>query len=135
MKHPDMSSKFILQNPNGFTLIELMAIMVIIGVLGAVGFSKADAISGTAIQRVFEDTLSELNSRERVTWTHAKLSDSGWMDDMAVFSKIDFNIGSGYHWSPIPDPAGGRLHYRSQSISLQRTPSTSTSWARWEGNT
>ena len=134
MKQPVVSSKFVLQNPSGFTLIELLAVIVIIGVLGAVGFSKADAISGAAIQRVFEDTVSELNSRERVTWTHAKLSDSGWMDDMAVFSKIDFNIGSGYHWSPIPDPAGGRLHYRSQSISLQRTPSTPTSWARWEGN-
>jgi prepilin-type N-terminal cleavage/methylation domain-containing protein len=134
MKHPDMSSKFILQNPNGFTLIELMAIMVIIGVLGAVGFSKADAISGTAIQRVFEDTLSELNSRERVTWTNAKLSDSGWVDDRNIFSQIDFNLGSGYQWSPMPDPTGGRLHFRSQAISLQRTPSTPTSWARWEGN-
>jgi len=134
MKHPDMSSKFILQNPNGFTLIELLAIMVIIGVLGAVGFSKADAISGTAIQRVFEDTLSELNSRERVTWTNAKLSDSGWVDDRNIFSQIDFNLGSGYQWSPMPDPTGGRLHFRSQAISLQRTPSTPTSWARWEGN-
>ena len=134
MKHPDMSSKFILQNPNGFTLIELMAIMVIIGVLGAVGFSKADAISGTAIQRVFEDTLSELNSRERVTWTNAKLSDSGWVDDRNIFSQIDFNLGSGYQWSPMPDLTGGRLHFRSQAISLQRTPSTQTSWARWEGN-
>ena len=134
MKHPDMSSKFILQNPKGFTLIELMAIMVIIGVLGAVGFSKADAISGVAIQRVFEDTLSELNSRERVTWTNAKLSDSGWVDDRNIFSQIDFNLGSGYQWSPMPDPTGGRLHFRSQAISLQRTPSTPTSWARWEGN-
>jgi prepilin-type N-terminal cleavage/methylation domain-containing protein len=129
-----MSRECILCNPSGFTLIELLGVLVIIGVLGAVGFSKADAISGAAVQRVFEDTLSELNSRERVTWTNAKLSDSGWVDDMAVFSKIDFDFGSGYHWSPMPDPAGGRLHFRSQSISLQRTPSTSTSWARWEGN-
>jgi prepilin-type N-terminal cleavage/methylation domain-containing protein len=134
MKQLDISSKFVLQNSSGFTLIELLAVIVIIGVLGAVGFSKADAISGAAIQRVFEDTVSELNSRERVTWTNAKLSDSGWVDDTAVFSKIDFNFGSGYHWSPMPDPAGGRLHFRSQSISLQRTPSTPTSWARWEGN-
>ena len=134
MKQPVVSSKFVLQNPNGFTLIELLAIMVIIGVLGAVGFSKADAISGTAIQRVFEDTLSELNSRERVTWTNAKLSDSGWVDDRNIFSQIDFNLGSGYQWSPMPDPTGGRLHFRSQAISLQRTPSTPTSWARWEGN-
>jgi prepilin-type N-terminal cleavage/methylation domain-containing protein len=129
-----MPRECVLRNPSGFTLIELLAVIVIIGVLGALGFSKADAISEAAIQRVFGNTLSELNSRERVTWTHAKLSDSGWVDDAAVFSQMNFNLGSEYHWSPIPDPAGGRLYFRSQSISLQRTPSTPTSWARWEGN-
>lgn len=129
-----MSRKGVLRNSSGFTLIELLAVLMIIGVLGALGFGRADAISGTAVQRVFEDTLKELNSLERVTWTHVKLSDSGWVDDISVFSKIDFNFGSGYHWSPMPGPSGGELHFRSQSINLRRTPSTPNSWARWEVN-
>jgi prepilin-type N-terminal cleavage/methylation domain-containing protein len=134
MKSSATSRQRVFEDSTGFTLVEVLAVLVIIGVLGALGFGKADAISGTAIQRVFEDTLQELNSRERVTWTHAKLSDSGWVDDGAVFSQIDLNFGSEYHWSPIPDTAGGRLHFRSQSISLQRTPSTTTTWARWKVN-
>ena len=51
-------------NQHGFTLIELISAMVIIGVMASVGIKKMDLISDTATDRAILETVKELNIRE-----------------------------------------------------------------------
>ncbi len=127
-----MVRKFYTLNQQGFTLIELIAVMVIMGILVAVVVKKFDRLSDMADYRVLEAGILEINMRETMIWSNTKLSSGGWTNDGDVFSQLDTNLGAHYSWNPGPTIAGGTLNYKSQSIALDRIPSTSTSAGRWE---
>jgi prepilin-type N-terminal cleavage/methylation domain-containing protein len=80
-----MHPKIYISNKGGFTLIEIMASLVIIGVLASVGVQKHDQISDSASQRVLEYAHREINSRELLTWALVKFSDEGWQSDEIPF--------------------------------------------------
>ena len=118
-------------NRKGFTLIELMAVMVIMGVMVSVAIKKFDLLSDNASIIAIEAGIRELKLRESVTWFKIKLSDTGYINDVDVYNAIDKNLGQGYIWNPGPDISGGRLHFKSQSVDLNRAPSTPNSPAFW----
>ncbi|MCK5470041.1 MAG: prepilin-type N-terminal cleavage/methylation domain-containing protein [Cyclobacteriaceae bacterium] len=118
-------------NRKGFTLIELMAVMVIMGVMVSVAIKKFDLLSDNASIIAIEAGIRELKLRESVTWFKIKLSDTGYINDVDVYNAIDKNLGQGYIWNPDPDISGGRLHFKSQSVDLNRAPSTPNSPASW----
>jgi len=122
-----------LKNRQGFTLIEIMAVMVIMGVMASVAVSKINDISGTAEFRALETGIVELNAREMLYWTNAKFAPGGWTSDDDVLNYVDYNtfVGSEYSWPVAPDANGGTLGFRSRTIPLTRTISTNTTAARW----
>jgi prepilin-type N-terminal cleavage/methylation domain-containing protein len=119
------------KNQAGFTLIEIIAVLVILSVVGAITFTKAEALSESATLRAIEDGIRELNSREMVTWANIKLSDQGWIDDATVFATMDVDLGAGFHWTHIAGPSGGRLHFKDVVVNLTRAPSQNTVAGRW----
>ena len=119
-------------NQNGFTLIELLSVMVIMSVMVSVGIKKFDFLSDNASITVLQSGIRELKTRETVAWTKIKLSDTGYTNDAEVYNEVDKNIGPGYSWNPGPDISGGRLHFKSQSIDLNRFASTGTSPGFWQ---
>ncbi len=127
-----MHLKNFISNTKGFTLIEIMATLVIISVLSSVGVQKYDLISDTASQRVLEVAFRELNSRELLTWAMVKISDEGWQSDEALFARLDTRLGEGYSWTSGPDLTGGTISMQSSSMSLTRTPSTIGTSGKWE---
>jgi prepilin-type N-terminal cleavage/methylation domain-containing protein len=118
-------------NQKGFTLIELISIMIILGVLGSVVIQKFEQLSDTASARALAAGLKELNVRESMVWTNMKISSVGYTTDEDVFAIVDKNLGAKYKWSPGPTIDGGTLHFENQSISLARAYSNATSAARW----
>ena len=120
-----------IDNQKGYTLIELISILVIMGVLVSIAVKKYDILSDSASTTAIETGLRELRTRESITWFKTKLSDTGYTSDMDVFNAIDKNLGQGYIWNPGPDASGGRLHFKSQSVNLSRTQSTRTSPGSW----
>ena len=54
-------------NHHGFTLLELLSVMVIMGVLASVTIHRFDLISDTAGNRAIASAISELNVREALT--------------------------------------------------------------------
>jgi prepilin-type N-terminal cleavage/methylation domain-containing protein len=58
-----------LRNQNGFTLIELISVMVIMGVMGSVAVKKVDFITDTASTRALAIAVKELNVRESLVWS------------------------------------------------------------------
>ena len=130
--HLIMNKKFPISNKKGFTLVEVVAVMVIMSVMASLGIKKLDLLSHTATDRVLEQGLRELNTRETLEWTKIKLSDSGWINDTEVFAELDTNLGHEFKWTAEPNIYSGTLRFRSKSIPLTRMASSSLSVARWE---
>ena len=99
-------------NHKGFTLIELMGIMVIMGVMASVGVKKLDLLSDSATNRALLEGVKELNIRESLNWTNVKLSTAGWIDDAQLFSAVDTDLGYDYKWTAGPNALGGTLSFR-----------------------
>jgi prepilin-type N-terminal cleavage/methylation domain-containing protein len=116
----------------GFTLLELITVMAILAVLASLAlplFLKLDASAG---QKALRAAVAELNSRERLVWLNIKNSQDMWIDDAMFFSRIDTDLGADYNWSPKAKIDGGKLHFKHQMVKLKRSPSTATSFGKWE---
>ena len=120
------------KNQKGFTLLELMSVLVIMGVVVSVAIKKFDLLSDTASISAIKTGIRELNTRETLVWTQTKLSESGWENDVLVYNAVDKSLGPGYSWNPGPAIDGGTLHYKAESIDLNRTESTINSIGSWE---
>jgi len=127
-----MKIKPSIRNQKGFTLIELISIMIILGVLGSVAIKKYDNLTQTASERVLATAVKELNVRESLIWTNMKISSGGYTNDADVYAQLNKNLGPRLKWDPGPDISGGTLHCESASCVLTRTPSTISSAAKWQ---
>ena len=126
-----MNNIVLLANRKGFTLIELMSVLVIMSVMLSIGIKKFDLLSDTASITALKEGVRELNTQETLVWTQMKLSDTDWTSDADVFNTIDKNLGQGYRWNPGPAIGGGTLHYESRSVALVRNESTRNRVGSW----
>jgi prepilin-type N-terminal cleavage/methylation domain-containing protein len=120
-----------IQNSKGFTLLEMMSVLVIMGVMFSITIKKFDILSDNASLTALKVGVRELNMRETLVWTNMKLSDLGWTGDADVFSAVDKNIGHKYSWNPHPSVSGGKLHYKAKAIDLNRVASTNKTTGAW----
>ena len=125
--------KSLLKREEGFTLIEIIAILIILGILAAVAVPRYIDLTANAELRALDAGVSELNGRESLTWANIKISTAGWVDDATTFAALSTDLGADYTWSVAPTVAGGTLGFGSQTVALTRTASTTTSPARWAG--
>ena len=126
-----MPIKSLFRNSQGFTFIELLSVLVIMGILGAVEVKKFGLVTDTADLRVVESSITELNVRETLTWFNIKMSVGGWTSDETIFAQINKNLGPDFVWSSGPTTGGGTLQFRGNVLSLKRDPSTVSSSGRW----
>ena len=127
-----MKPTYYLRNKKGFTLIELLSVMIIMGVMSSVAIKKVDFITDTASARALAIAVKELNVRESLVWSKTKISYDGYTTDADLFSTLDKNLGAKFRWNPGPTIAGGTLHCESESIVLNRIPSTSSAAGKWQ---
>ena len=106
--------------------------MIIMGVMSSVAVKKVDFITDTASTRALATTVKELNVRESLVWSNMKISNDGYTTDEDVFAALDKNLGAKLKWNPGPTIDGGTLHLESQSIVLNRTPSTTSAAGKWQ---
>jgi prepilin-type N-terminal cleavage/methylation domain-containing protein len=127
-----MSKKRNRLNQKGFTLIEIISVMIIMGVVASVSIQKFDLLSDTASQQALYSGIKELNIRESLTWTNLKISSAGYNRDEDLYLLIDTYLGDSYNWNPGPTIGGGTLHFKAHSKTLTRIASTETSAGKWE---
>ena len=129
-----MSKKLNSLNQKGFTLIELISVMIIMGVVASVSIQKFDIVSDTASERALYTGIKELNIRESLVWSNIKISSEGYSTDEELYGPVISNLGSIYKWNPDPPDrlTGGTLSFKSASKTLNRQESTELSAGKWE---
>ena len=126
-----MRNKCFIPTQKGFTLIELISVLVIMGVMASVVIKKFDLLTDNASITALKAGVKELNTQESLIWIKMKLSETGWAADLDVYDAVDKNLGTEYSWSPGPNISGGTLHYRSQSVALIRNKSSGKTPGSW----
>jgi prepilin-type N-terminal cleavage/methylation domain-containing protein len=130
-----MRKRNLLLNDTGFTLIEIIAVLVILGVLAAVAVPRYVDLENNARQRAIGTAVSEINARETLTWADHKISTSGFVSDSRIFGEIDYDLDPSYTWnSGAPSESGGTINFKGESFTLSRTASSQLNPAVWRRN-
>jgi prepilin-type N-terminal cleavage/methylation domain-containing protein len=132
LKEAALVEKRALANQRGFTLIEVIASLVIVGVLSSVAVHRYYTIEVNAQKTLLLAAAQELNTRELVGWLDAKMSRDGYPGDELLFAAISKDLGSDYSWDAGPGLGGGTLRLGTQNSVLLRTPSDSGTPGRWQ---
>jgi prepilin-type N-terminal cleavage/methylation domain-containing protein len=122
-------------NQGGFTLIEIIAVLILLSTIAAIVVPKFIDLDANAKVMAIESGISELNGRENLVWTDIKMSNSGWLSDAQVFAAMDYDLGSDYDWSAPPtvgSPGSGTLRFQdSTPVELERSESRYDSPSKW----
>jgi prepilin-type N-terminal cleavage/methylation domain-containing protein len=118
-----------IKDPRGFTLVELIAIMLILGIMATVAVVKYHG-SGMAKDAAYRKVIPMLNADERLIWSSIKLdgtysdtSDNDILHDVADRPGVTFDPSDS---NPIS------VEYNGIVLLLNRTISNRSSPGHWQ---
>jgi prepilin-type N-terminal cleavage/methylation domain-containing protein len=123
----------IIGREKGFTLLEIIAVLVILSILAGIAIPRYISLDESAKQKGLDAGIAELNGRETLTWSNEKISVSGWVSDEKTFGLVDHFLGDEYEWgTDEPTVSGGTLTFKdSAPVTLTREESTMEQPGAW----
>ena len=109
-----MKTALLRKNQKGFTLIEIIAVLVILGILAAVAIPKYLDMRQDAIVNAAAGALSELNARERLQLAQSKLQDAAANTN---YTAPNYNLGA--DWGTIV--SGTAVSFKGKNVTFTKT--------------
>jgi prepilin-type N-terminal cleavage/methylation domain-containing protein len=118
----------IASNNKGFTLVEILAVLIILGIILGILVPKYISLNKNAEKAGINMAIVDLNGREMKCWTAQKLN-GNWDGDKKIFESCDYEI-NGYKWTDL-DKTGGLLQFKEIHVRISRRASANHEPANW----
>jgi prepilin-type N-terminal cleavage/methylation domain-containing protein len=120
----------IFKDEKGFTLIEIIAVLVIMGILAAVAVPKFFDLQAKAKEKAVDTAFAELKTRVNQRFA-AALLDGATKGDTIVYSSalVSTNVGSDFSvttWTDNASDISVVIQYRQADGSLENTAYSKT---------